>query len=139
MYKSNYFLTSKKAFIIIWVLCFFSRTVFSQDVYSNKESATFSFTLGLTSSDLYHDTINYSQGILFNGGLVYTLTFSDKLNAGIELSYTGKSVKKDNPIIKYRFGYIDIPLYLQYKISDGIRANIGVQYSKCCCSGSKCC
>lgn len=129
MFKKYYFFICNKALLLFMVLCFFSGSVFSQDVYSNKESATFSFTVGLTSSDLYRDTINYSQGIMFNGGVIYTLTFSDKINGGIELVYEGKAVKKDKPIIKYRFGYIDIPLYLQYKFSDGIRANFGIQYS----------
>lgn len=130
MFKNYYFFSFNKALILIVVFCFFSRTVFSQDVYSNKESATFAFTVGLTSSDLYRDTINYSAGILFNGGFVYTLTFSDKLNGGIELLFTGKALRKEKPLTKYRFGYIDIPLYLQYKFSDGIKANLGIQYSK---------
>jgi hypothetical protein len=126
----NYFAnSSKKALTLIMVICFFSGTVFSQDIYTNKESAAFSFTLGLTSSDLYHDTVNYSPGILFNGGLVYTLAFSEKINCGIELLYTGKALRKENPLTKYRFGYLDLPLYLQYKFSEGIKANIGFQYS----------
>ena len=130
MSNNYFFLSLEKALISLLVLCFFSGYVFSQDVYTNKESATFSFTVGLTSSELYHDTIQYSSGILFNGGFVYTLTFSDKINGGIELLYTGKAVRKENPIIKYRFGYIDLPVYVQYKFSEGIRANIGFQYSK---------
>lgn len=130
MAGNYFFLSINKALVSVLVLYFFSAPIFSQDVYTNKESATFSFTLGLTSSDLYNDTINYTQGILFNGGLIYTLTFSDKLNGGIELLYTGKALRKEKPFTKYRFGYIDIPLYLQYKFSDEIKANIGIQYSK---------
>lgn len=130
MRNNNLFKHFNKALIILLVLCFFSNFLFSQDAYSNKESSSFSFTVALTSSNLHRDTIRYSPGILFNGGFAYTLTFSDKINGGLELLYTGKAIKKDNPIIKYRFGYIDIPLYLQYKFSSTVRANIGVQYSK---------
>lgn len=130
MHNTILFRHLNKALITLLVLCCFSNFIFSQDVYSNKESSTFSFTLGLTSSNLYHDTIRYSTGILFNGGFVYTLTFSDKINFGLEALLTGKAIKKDNPIIKYRFGYIDIPLYLQYKFNPTVRANIGLVFSK---------
>ena len=130
MSNNYFFLSLKKALISLSVLCFFSTSVLSQDVYTDKESQTFAFTVGMTSSDLYHDTISYTPGIFFNGGFVYTLTFSDKINGGIELLYTGKAVKKEKPIINYYFTYFDLPIYLQYKFSEGIKANIGVQYSQ---------
>ena len=130
MFRNYFFLSINKALISLLVLYFFSIPVFSQDVYTDKESATLAFTVGMTSSDLYRDTINYTPGILFNTGLVYVLTFSDKINGGMELLYTGKALRNEKPLTKYRFGYIDIPLYLQYKFSEGIKANIGIQYSK---------
>jgi hypothetical protein len=121
---------NNKVLIVLFLLSFFVKGVYSQTYYSNKESSTFSFTLGLTSTGLYNDTISYQQGILFNGGFVYTHIITDKTNIGVELLYSGMAVKSSSPIIKYRFGYIDIPVYFQYKFSDNFLANIGIQYSK---------
>ena len=118
-----------KALILLLVLYFFSTAVFSQTVYSNKPSSTFYFTVGLTSSNLIKDSLNYKSGILFNGGFIYSVTVSDKINIAGELLYTGKGFKQDSPIIKYRYFYVDIPVYLQLKFSSSIRAIIGAQYS----------
>ena len=60
---------------------------------------------------------------------MYTIVLSDNINVGLELLYTGKSFKKDSPSIKYRYYYIDVPVYLQYKLGDNIRFNLGAQYS----------
>jgi len=118
-----------KALIVVLVLCCFTKTFFSQTVYTNKETQSFGFTVGMTSSDIYRDTINYEQGIFFNGGLVYTLSFSDKSNIGMELLYTGKKVKRSKPIMKFAFSYIDVPVYYQLKLSDNFKLNLGIQYS----------
>ncbi|MGZ4061264.1 MAG: outer membrane beta-barrel protein, partial [Bacteroidia bacterium] len=115
------------AFVI--VICFFSSFCFSQVVYSNKESSKFSFTVGLTSANLLKDSVHYQPGILFNGGFMYAVTLSDRFNIAANLLYTGKSFKNDSPIIKYRYYYLDLPLYLQYKIGENIRINLGGQYS----------
>lgn len=113
---------------MILVLCLFSFKASSQ-VYSNKPSSTFSFTLGMTSSNLIKDTVKYRSGILFTGGFIYTIVLSDHLNVGLELLYTGKSFKNESPVIKYRYYYIDVPFYLQYKLGDNIRFNLGAQFS----------
>ncbi len=118
-----------KTSITILFLCLFSFKASSQ-VYSNKTSSTFSFTLGMTSSNLLKDTMKYKSGILFSGGFMYTIVLSDKINVGLELLYTGKSFKNESPIIKYRYYYIDVPVYLQYKLGDNIRFNLGAQYSQ---------
>jgi opacity protein-like surface antigen len=97
--------------------------------YSNKESSRFSFTAGITSSKLLHDTVGYKQGIGFGGGFIYTIKLSEQLNLGLEALYTCKSLRLESPIIKYRFYYIDVPLYLQYKIGDNFRLNLGGQIS----------
>lgn len=115
-------------FILAGVLCLFLSYGFSQS-YSNKESSTFSFTIGMTSSNLLNDSVKYKPGILCNGGFIYTVVLSDKLNVGLEALYTGKAFKNDSPIIKYRYFYVDVPLYLQYKLGDNIRFNLGAQYS----------
>ena len=47
----------------------------------------------------------------------------------MELLYSGKGVKTEAPIVKYRYFYADIPLYLQYNVNDNIRFNFGGQYS----------
>ena len=120
---------NNKALIVVLGLCFFTSYLFSQTVYSNKESSSFGFTAGLTSSDIYKDTINYEQGISLNGGFAFTFAVSDKSNIGVELLLTGKTVKRSNPIIKYRFSYIDIPVYFQRKLSENIKLDLGVQYS----------
>ena len=114
--------------ISIIFLCLFSFKVYSQ-VYSNKESSTFSFTAGMTSSNLIKDSIKYKSAILCSAGFVYTMVLSDNFNIGLEALYTGKAFKNESPIIKYRYFYIDVPLYLQYKLSDNIRFNLGAQYS----------
>ena len=117
-----------KASITTMVLCLFSFNAFSQ-VYSNKESSTFSFTAGMTSSNLLNDSVKYKSGISFTGGFIYTIVLSDNFNVGEELLYTGKAFKNDQPIIKYRYFYLDIPLYAQYKLGENIRFNLGAQYS----------
>jgi len=119
-----------KALTFLLVLCVYTTSLSAQTVYSNKEYSRFGIAIGLTSSNLYNDTVGYASGILFNGGFFYNLSLNDKLNVGLELLYSGKSVKKESPIIKYRFYYVDIPLFIQYKFSENIRAEIGVQYSK---------
>src|SRR3989344_3667838 len=117
-----------KASITIIFLCLFSFKGFSQ-VYSSNATSTFSFTLGMTSSNLLKDTVKYRSGILFSGGFIYSIVLSDHLNVGLELLYTGKSFKNESPNIKYRYYYVDVPVYLQYKLGDNIRFYLGAQYS----------
>jgi opacity protein-like surface antigen len=118
----------RNALVTLSVLSFFNQEILSQ-TYSNKESSVLSFTVGMTSSNLINAPVKYRSGILYNGGLAYSLTLNEKLNAGIELLYTGKAFKNDSPIIKYRMFYVDIPLYLQIKLGAGVRINAGGQYS----------
>lgn len=117
-----------KASITTTLLCllFF---ISSAQVYSNKESSTFSFTAGITSSNLVNDTVKHKPSVSFNGGFIETLVLSDKINIGLELLYTGKALKDESKIVKYRYFYLDVPLYLQYKASENIRFNLGAQYS----------
>jgi len=118
-----------KALIIVLVLYFFSSSVLSQTVYSSEPSSTFFFTVGLTSSHLINDTNSYKPGILFSGGFIYSVSLNDRSNIALECLYTGKGFKQESPIIKYRYYYIDAPLYLQLKWGENIRFNMGVQYS----------
>ena len=118
-----------KTGLSILLICFYSSHSFSQDIYSSKESSRFSFTAGMTSTTLLKDTFGYKPGILCNGGFMYSLAISEKFNVVGNLLYTGKSLKNDSPIIKYRYFYIDLPIYLQYQLSDNIRLNLGGQYS----------
>ena len=118
-----------KTSIATLLLCLFSFTSFSQ-VYSNKESSTFSFTLGMTSSNLIKDTIAHKPGILCNAGFIETVVLSDRFNIGLEALYTGKAFKDVDRIIKYRYFYLDVPLYLQFKASESIRFNLGAQFSQ---------
>jgi hypothetical protein len=83
----------------------------------------------MTSSNLLKDSISYKPGILFNGGFMYGVSLSDKFNLAANVLYSGKSFKNDSPIIKYRYFFLDVPLYLQYKLGDNIRINLGGQYS----------
>lgn len=114
---------------MILFLCLFSFKGYSQ-VYSSNATSTFSFTASMTSSNLIKDTMKYKSGILFSGGFMYSIVLSDKINVGMELLYTGKSFKNESPIIKYRYFYVDVPIYLQYKLGDNIRFNLGAQYSQ---------
>jgi len=125
--KDNFFI--KAPLILLLVLLFFYKNSFSQTVYSNTPSARFSFTGGLTVTDLLKDTINYSAGTFFNGGFAYSVRLNDKLNLNADLLYTGKAVKTENPIVRYRYFYVDFPLYLQYNMNDKFRFNLGAQYS----------
>ena len=125
MFKTKFY----KAPIIVLVLYFFSAPTFSQTVYSSDAASTFYFTIGLTSTKLINDTNNYKSGILFTGGFIYSVDVYDKINVNLECLYTGKGFKQDAPIIKYRYFYIDVPLYLQLKLSDNIKFNVGAQYS----------
>lgn len=118
-----------KTSITTVILCLFLFKGTAQVIYSNKESSTFSFTVGMTNSNLINDSIKYRTGTLFNGGFIYTIVLSDKLNVGLEALYTGKAFKNESPIIKYRYFYVDVPLYLQYKLSESVRFNLGAQYS----------
>lgn len=119
-----------KALILTLVLCFFSFFVRSQIIYTNKETASFGFTVGLTSSNLYNDTIAFKSGTLFLGGFAYSLTLTERTKLGVDLFLSGKAFKKDDPIVKFRYGYVDLPVYLQYHFTDDIKLNIGAQYSK---------
>ena len=118
-----------KVIVATVLLCLFSFTTFSQ-VYSNKESSTFSFTLGMTSSNLIKDTVAHKPGILCNAGFIETVVLSDRFNIGLEVLYTGKAFKDDARTVKYRYFYLDVPLYLQYKASESIRFNLGAQFSQ---------
>lgn len=130
MQKKYLFKPSKPLLLLLAMFCFFGNQTFSQTVYSNKASSIVSFSVGLTSSNLIKDSIDYTSGILFNGGVVYSLTLSEKINIAAEILYAGKGFKRDLPIIKYRYFYVDIPLYLQVKLSENVRLNVGAQYSK---------
>lgn len=121
--------TRHKALIVVLVLSFFSAAVRSQTVYSSTPSSAVFFTIGITSSHLINDTNNYKSGFLFNAGFIYSVSVTDKLNIALECLYTGKGLKQDSPIIKYRYYYIDVPLYLQLKLGENIRFNLGAQYS----------
>lgn len=111
------------------VLCLFCFKARSQ-VYTSEPTSTFSFTVGMTSTQCMNDTLTYKPGILCNGGFIYTIRLNEKLNFGTEILYTGKSFKgNDGALIKYRYFYLDVPLYLQYKLGDNIRFNLGGQYS----------
>src|ERR1700746_2281292 len=112
MNRSFYF----SAIVATAMMCSFSFVCSSQIVYTNKETSKFSFTVGMTSSNLLKDTVHYKPGILFNGGFMYSVSLSDHFNIAANLLYTGKCFKNDSPIIKYRYFYMDVPLYLQYKI-----------------------
>jgi len=83
----------------------------------------------MTSSNLLKDSVKYRPGIFFGGGFVYTVSLSERFNVGLEALYTGKAFNRESPIIKYRYFYLDIPLYLQYKLGENIRFNLGGQYS----------
>lgn len=98
--------------------------------YTNYPSVTVAPLIGITSTNLYNDSISYKPGILFSGGFYTGIRLHEKLDLGIELSYTGKAVKTDDPLTKYRFYYVDLPVYLQYKPIPGFRINFGGQYSK---------
>ncbi|MDQ3047014.1 MAG: PorT family protein [Bacteroidota bacterium] len=123
-----------RAFLTFLLVSFFASA--RSQVYSENESATFSFTAGLTSSNLYNDSVSYKSGILFNGGLVYSLTLSPRINIAAEALLTGKAFKTDSPIVKYRFYYADIPLYAQLKFNEDVRLNLGGQFSKYLSSNS---
>lgn len=119
-----------KALAVMLVLCLFTNDINSQTVYSNKEYSRLSLFVGMTSSDLYNDTINYTPGVFFSGGFNYSISLNDKVNIGIDLIYSGRAIKKDSPIIKYRYGYLAIPIYAQFKFSENLRANLGFEYAK---------
>ncbi len=123
-------LFNKKALTLLLVLCFFSLPNKAQTVYSNKEFSRFGLYAGMTSSYLYRDTINYTSGIFGSGGFSYSIWLSDRLNVALDLIYSGRAIKKDSPITKYRFGFITVPLYAQYKFSESLRLNLGFDYSK---------
>lgn len=118
-----------KALIAVLVLFFFTCVAYAQTVYSNKPTSALFFTVGLTSSNLIKDTNDFKAGVLFNGGFIYSLNVSDRANIALECLYTGKGFKQDSPIIKYRYFYVDLPLYVQLKLGDNIRFNAGAQYS----------
>jgi hypothetical protein len=116
--------------ILVLLLAFsLSGTSLSGQTYSNKVSSILSFTAGLTSTNLINDSVSYRSGILFNGGLGYSVMLTDKLNVAIEILYTGKGFKNDSPIIKYRHYFADIPLYAQIRLGENMRINAGFQYS----------
>lgn len=119
-----------KALIVLLVLSFYKKQTFSQIVYSNKETANVSFVVGLTNSNLYNDTIAYKSGNLLNAGFGYAFRLSDKTKIAAEFLLSAKAFRKDNPIVKYRFGFLDVPIYLQFHLSDDFKLNLGVQYSK---------
>lgn len=123
-------LFNKKALTLLLVLCFFSLSSKAQTVYSNKEFSRFGLYVGMTSSNLYKDTINYTSGILAGGGFSYSLWLNDRINVALDLTYSGRAIKRDSPITKYRFGYITVPLYAQYKFSESLRLNLGFDYSQ---------
>jgi len=118
----------KKALIATLVLSFFTTGIFAQ-TYSNKPSSILSFTIGMTSTNLIKDTVKYSSGIMFNGGFAYSVMLNRRLNVAIEALYTGKGFKTDSPIVKFRYFYVDIPLYAQINLGENFRINAGAQYS----------
>lgn len=117
-----------KASVFLFVFFYCNFNSISQ-TYSNKESSVFYFTVGMTSSNLINNSVKYKSGIMFNGGFAYNIMLNERLNAGIELLYTGKAFKNESPIIKYRYFFVDIPLIVQVSLSENIRLNAGGQFS----------
>jgi hypothetical protein len=118
----------KKALIAL-MLCISCITALHSQVYSNKESSILFFSAGITSSNLLKDSMHFKPGILFHGGIGYSVVLNDRFNVAAEVQYTGKGFKNESPIIKYRYFFVDVPLYAQVKFGESIRINAGVQYS----------
>jgi len=123
--RINFF---SKALLFGLLFSLYTHTLFSQ-TYSNKASSIFSFTVGMTSTSLLNDSIDYKSGIMFNGGFAYSVMLNNRLNIALEALHTGKGIKTESPIVKYRYFYVDLPLYAQIKVSESFRINAGVQYS----------
>lgn len=118
----------KKLLLFLFFLLPFG--IYAQKTYSSNPSIFLNFTLGYTNSNIYNDTIKYDGGNYGNAGVGLIVVTSSKTNIGIEALFLVKALRVTNPYTKYYFGTIDIPLYLQYKWSETIRANIGLNYSK---------
>jgi hypothetical protein len=115
--------------LVLAVFCC-SSLVSSSQTYSNEPAGMYAFTAGITSCNMLRDSVHYNSGILFSAGISFSEALSDRFNLGFDVLYTGRSFKSEDPIIKYRFFYIDVPVYIQYKISESFRFNLGAQYSK---------
>jgi Outer membrane protein beta-barrel domain len=119
-----------KKIVCLVVAIFFCTFAGNAQVYSTTPSSVFSFTTGVTSSNLINDSIPYKRSILFSGGFMYSVALSERWNVATNVLYSGRAFKTESPIVKYRYYYLDIPLYLQYNAGDRIRLNVGGQFSK---------
>jgi hypothetical protein len=115
--------------VVLFASAFLICISLSAQTYSDKISSIFSFSAGVTVSNLLNDTMKYRGGVLYCGGVDYSMRISDRLNVALGLQYTGKGFKTESPIIKYRYYFLEIPLYAQIKLSESLRINAGLQYS----------
>lgn len=118
----------KKTVVLFAVICSF-QTLSVAQTYSNKTSSILGFSVGLTSSNLINDSIHYKSGILYSGGLAYSVMLNNRFNVAIEANYIGKAFKSDSPIIKHRYYFLEIPVYAQINLGENMRINAGIQYA----------
>lgn len=119
----------KRIFPVL-LLIFASLTGFAQRYYSSEPTSAIIFTGGMTSSNVLNDSVSASSPVLaLMGGLKYRYLISEKFSINAGALYSGKGYKREKLVEKYRYYYLDIPLYFQYHIVPDIKIDLGAQYS----------
>lgn len=119
-----------KRIFLAFVLLSAGLTGFAQKYYSSDPTSAIVFSGGITSSNVLNDSVTPSSSVIaLMGGLNYRLMLSEKLSLNAGLLYAGKGYKREKPEEKYRYYYLDLPLYLQYHVVPDVKIDLGAQYS----------
>lgn len=102
---------------------------YGQKYYSGNPTSSIFLQGGMTSSDLVHNGQSSRRIVSPTAGLMYSFSAHKKINVNLGLQLAGRGFQTDKPIAKHRFYYFDVPFYLQYKLSDDLRFDLGAQYS----------
>jgi hypothetical protein len=116
---------------LIWIvaLSFEANCTFAQRYYTNESAGSIMFVAGFNSSRLLTDTADNPGLKTPLAGLMYSYYPKGQFNISIGAIYAAKGYKQEKLHESHRYFYVDIPLYVQYKLSDDIRFDLGGQCS----------
>jgi hypothetical protein len=118
-----------RTILLAFAFLVFTLPSLAQTYYSSDPASAILFCGGITSSNVLNDTASSNNVVSLMGGLKYRIILSEKFNLNLGAVYTGKGYKREKPIQKFRYYYLDIPLYLQYHLVQDVRIDLGAQYS----------
>jgi hypothetical protein len=119
----------KRLLIALFIISLAALQASAQKYYTSDPSGSIIFAAGFNNSSLLTDTADHASIKTPFAGLMYNHVISERFNLNMGVSYIAKGYKNEKLHMKHRYFYAEMPVYLQYKLGDDIRFDIGAQYS----------